>query len=242
MLVWFLFVSAGFAQESKLSLSYNKLNLVEIVETDINATNKIILQSETPEKKSVGKAMLYSLLLPGMGEFYVGNKSSGKLFLGIEILAWSTMLINKSYYSSLKNDYKTYASQHAQVIRASKGAQYWIDIGKYNNVYAYNEQRANERRIEELYDETGTDYWSWESQKKRFTYDRKRLSAVNIKDREVYFFAGILVNHLVSAINAVRLARRHNRNLAQNSFNYHFVLNTFNPENKYLGISFSKAS
>jgi TM2 domain-containing membrane protein YozV len=247
IVVWLLLCTgAGIAQESEFNLSYNSINLVEPSFIEVNKNipyNKFEFgqQSDISEKKSVGKALLFSLILPGAGEFYVGNESAGKLFLGIEILAWGTLLVNNNYYNSLKNDYKTYSSQHAGVIRSGKNNQYWIDIGKYNNTYAYNEQRVKERRIEQLYDESGPDYWKWDSQKNRYTYDRKRLAAVNIKDRDVYFFAGILVNHLVSAINAVRLARQHNRNLANNGFNYRLVVNTLNPENKYLGISLSKA-
>ena len=101
--------------------------------------------------------------------------------------------------------------------------------------------RVNQRRIEELYDENDANYWQWDSQDNRFTYDFKRLKSIGIKDREIFITIGILVNHLVSAVNAVRLARRHNKNLAQSSFNYRFVVNTQEPQNKYFGLAFSQS-
>ena len=117
----------------------------------------------------------------------------------------------------------------------------WIDVGKHDNIFSYNSTRVNQRRIEELYVESKSNYWYWDSRENRYTYDAKRLKSVSIKDREIFITIGILVNHLVSAVNAVRLARKYNKNLAQSTFNYRFVFDTQKPNNNYLGLLLTKS-
>jgi len=200
-----------------------------------------VFQFDAPEKKSVGKALLLSLLLPGAGEFYAGNETHGKIFLGIEILTWSSFFINDYHANSLEKDYKTYARNHAGISNTGKNEQYWIDVGKFDDIYGYNSQRANDRRIDDIYEENSSNIWQWDSKKNRFTYDENRINSIDIKNRDVYFFTAILINHIVSGINAVRLTRNYNKSIAQSSFNYHFVVNTLQPYDKYLGIAVSQS-
>jgi hypothetical protein len=199
-------------------------------------------QFDQPEKKSVGTALLLSLVLPGAGEYYAGNTSQGKIFFGVEVLAWGSFFLNDYHANSLEKDYMAYARQHASVSSGGKeDGQYWVSIGKFDDIYAYNSRRANERRIDELYDETKANFWQWDSRKNRFTYDEKRLKSVDIKSRDIYFYTAILVNHLVSAINAMRLARKYNKSIAVNSFKYNFVVKPSPVQNNYVGIALSQA-
>ncbi|MCB0282467.1 MAG: hypothetical protein H6627_10080 [Calditrichae bacterium] len=241
LMLMLLFSVFANAQQNSVNLYYNPLRFSEISKADVlNDTPDFDITTDESGRKSVGKALLYSLILPGAGEFYVGDASYGKFFLGMEIIVWGSYLFNQHQYSSLKGDYKAYASLHADVSKAGKDAQYWINIGKFDDIYNYNEQRRRDRRVDDIYEEvSGSKYWNWDSRDNRFTYDAKRLKAVSIKNREVYFVTGILVNHLVSAINAVRLARKHNRNLASNPVDYRLVIDTMQPQNAYFGIALS---
>lgn len=245
IILCFFIVELSAQEIDTIKLNYNNLlteNLaLKEYQPNTNAGITDFFQSYNSEKKSVGKALLLSLLIPGAGEYYLGETSYTKLFLGIELAGWGTIFFNRYYYDTLVKDYQSYASLHAGINSTNKDDQYWIDVGKHDNIYSYNNTRVNQRRIEELYDENDINFWRWDSKKNRYTYDAKRLKSVSIKDREIYFTIGILVNHLVSAVNAVRLARRYNKNLAQNSFNYRFVVNAFEPQNKYFGLTLSKS-
>ena len=246
ILLIFILSPTVFAQDSlQLKLPYNNL-LTEGILNNSNSQKSVVMvsdyfQNTSPEKKSVAKALFFSLLIPGAGEYYIGETAYTKFFLGMEILGWSSILFNRHYYNSLQKDYIAYASMHAGISTKNKDDQYWIDVGKHNNIYSYNSTRVNQRRIDELYEENQSNYWQWDSKENRFTYDAKRLKSVSVKDREIFMTIGILVNHLVSAVNAVRLAKRHNKNLVQNSFNYNFVIYNQDPGNNYYGIAFSKS-
>ncbi len=234
------------AQEPLFKLPNN----TAIINADVTSTKiKTVLknsafnfQFDQPEKKSIGTALLLSLVLPGAGEYYVGNTSQSKIFFGVEVLAWGGFFLNDYHASSLEKDYKAYARQHAGVSSGGKeDDQYWVSIGKFDDIYAYNSRRANERRLDEIYDETKANFWQWDSKKNRFSYDEKRLKSVDIKSRDIYFYTAILVNHLVSAINAMRLARKHNKSIAVNSFNYNFVVKSSQVQNNYIGIALSQS-
>ena len=172
------------------------------------------MQSTESGQKSVGKALLFSLILPGSGEFYMGAKGQAGVFFGIEVLLWGGLFANKWYVRSLEDDYKTYAVQYAGVDRSGKDDYYWVNIGKYDDIYAYNMQQARERYFDDIYTDTDKYFWKWQSTNNRLTYDGKRLDAVDIDNNDVYFYTAIVLNHFVSAINALRLARKHNKTLS----------------------------
>ncbi len=206
-----------FAQSSLLNynddafrmLNNSALDTFSAVEIALTVADEIV-----PEKKSVGKALLLSLLLPGAGEYYAGETGQARLFFGLEAAAWAAWLFNRSYYYSLRKDYRAYAATHAALGDGVKDDQFWIDIGKFDDVYAFNEKRLQDRRPDRLYDpdELG---WQWDDHENRLTYDRHRLRATGIKDRQIIFASAIVLNHLVSAVNGLRLVKRYNARLAR---------------------------
>ncbi len=164
--------------------------------------------------KSVGTALMLSLLLPGTGEYYAGETTQARFFWGVEIAAWGALLFNNSYYNSLRSDYQAWAGVHAGVSASGKDDQYWIDIGKFDDIYAFNEKRLQDRRPERLYDPARY-AWQWDTRDNRLTYDLKRLKASAIKDRRLIYASVILLNHLVSAVNSIRLVRAQNNRLTR---------------------------
>lgn len=168
-----------------------------------------------PQPKSVGTALLLSLVLPGSGQYYMGERSAAALFLSSEALIWVGLFANDAYHDQLVNDYQTYAVQHAQVDPQGKSKQYWTDIGKYDDIYAFNEQRARQRYFDAMYEENQRNYWSWDVHQNRITYDANRLHANEVAARVVYFQAALVLNHLASGLHALYLARVHNRKLKE---------------------------
>ena len=176
-----------------------------------NSTGVRLQQEATFQKKKVGLAVLYSLLLPGLGEAYVGETGYTKFFLASEALGWGLLIANRLNFEWRTKDYKTYAVQHAGVNAAGKDEQYWINIGKHDSIYEYNEQRRRDRNVNAIYNEDAANFWRWDSRSSRLGYDWRRIRAREIEQQEIYFVGGIVLNHIVSAINALRLARAYNK-------------------------------
>ncbi len=194
--------------------------------------------AEQVQPVSPGKAGLLSLLLPGAGEYYLGHKNSFTLFLSTEIVAWSALFANRLFYDHLVREYKTYARQHAGFDPGvPRDDRFWTDIGKYDDIYAFNDQRERERNFDDLYEVNAQNYWRWDQHENRLTYDAKRLHANDVDNKRVYFQLAIVLNHLVSAINALRLARLHNRQLEEQKVGLRFDAYRESKYSNYLGIN-----
>jgi len=191
-------------------------------------------------KKSAGRAFLYSLAVPGLGQYYMGRNGSASVFAAAEALGWLGLIANNSYSSFLTSEYKTYAVQHASVQRKNKDSRFWSDIGKFDDIYAYNTKRQQQRDFAVLYEENNENYWKWDSFDNRYKYDSKRLHANDIDGKKVYYQLAVVVNHLASAIHALYLARKHNKGIQQSSWDMRLDTYGFQTNNRYAGIGLVK--
>ncbi|HEV8537466.1 MAG TPA: hypothetical protein VGR15_00970 [Bacteroidota bacterium] len=162
------------------------------------------------EKKNVSMAAIYSLLLPGMGELYVGEYGSGKYFTIAEAGLWIGWGGMQWYGSWLQNDARQFAVQHAGITTDEKDDQYYIDIGNSRSVYSYNDQVLRNGDVFKTYDPLSPYYWKWDTDASRGQYRQLRVSSDVVYNDSRFLLAAIGINHLISAINAGRLAISHN--------------------------------
>lgn len=179
------------------------------------AVRQDIVQADMGDRKSIGLAALYSLLLPGMGELYVGNYDMGKYFTIADGALWVGLAGVNLHANSLQDDARRYAAEHAGTSFDGKSDQYFVDISNFNTIYQFNEQVLRDRNPQKLYDPTTADYWSWDSEANRNLYREQRVAADKMFNNTRFVVAAIAVNHVVSAINAARLAFSHNRSVDQ---------------------------
>ncbi|RMF57441.1 MAG: hypothetical protein D6748_11160 [Calditrichaeota bacterium] len=170
----------------------------------------LTLSQETVSGGSSGNAfhIFLSLLLPGSGEWLMGNKTMGKIFLGSDALLWLSYWGSKSYVNILQNDLQGFAAVHAGVHTGNKNDQYWIDIGTAGSIYEFNSERLLDRDIDGMYPETGDYSWQWDSEENRRAYLDKRLHRLDWKRRTTYLVGGLVLNRLISAIDVIRLLRK----------------------------------
>ena len=167
------------------------------------------------EKKSVGLGIVYSLLLPGMGELYADAYNVGKYFTIADGLLWGTFIGMNAYSNWQEDSYKSYAASEAGVINdASKDEDFYANIGDYTSVYTYNEQKALERNFDEMYDEQ-TNFWKWNSTDERRTYRDMWNSSETASNGIRFVIGGLILNRLISAINAARLVSAYNNRLEE---------------------------
>lgn len=190
-----------------------------------NSNNDIRLNvlgySTAKEKKKVELAVLYSLLVPGMGELYAENYQTGKYFTIAEGALWITVgsfLLNGSW---LRDDARRFALQHAQLNGLENDDQYFIDVGNFRNVYTFNEQVLRDRDPHKIYDPT-LHYWNWDDDVNRENYRDIRIAGEKAFNNAQFVIAAIAINHVASAINAARLTYSYNENAEQaDSFSIH---------------------
>jgi hypothetical protein len=200
------------AKESDSFLTGHYLSSLSLPHSDLLKLD----ESNVSGKKNVTLAVLYSLLLPGMGELYAGNYSTGKYFTIAEGGLWITLGAVQWYATGLQDDARRFAVQHAQINLDGKDDQYFVDIGEFQNINDYNEQILRNRDAHKVYD-LQTFYWNWDSDANRGTFDDLRVAS-DEKFNDVRFVAAAIgVNHLISAINAARIAISHNHSVHEAS-------------------------
>jgi hypothetical protein len=189
---------------------------------------------DNPAKKNTGLAIIYSLLLPGMGELYAESYSSGKYFTIAEGALWGVYIGMNTYGSWQKDRYKSFAASNGGVNTEGKNNDYFSNISIYENIDAYNNAKALEGNFAEMYD-TRQYYWSWS------VNDRKRFRSLWVSSEGAFnnlrFVVGALIlNRVASAINAVRLVSAFNKKQST-ELGWNFSVGLLNQVNLPAGIS-----
>ncbi|WP_337872452.1 DUF5683 domain-containing protein [Ignavibacterium sp.] len=226
-LVFFLLLitTISFGQENSYSSLYELKGKMNSQNSSIKElTSENIFPPESKSKKNPGLAIIYSLLLPGMGELYAENYSSGKYFTIAEGALWATFIGMNVYGNWQENRYKTYAQTYAGINPEGKDEDFYATIGLYTSIETYNNEKALERRYDEMLSEQKF-FWKWNSTEERKTY-RSMWTSSEQTFNDVRFVVGaMLVNRLISAINAVRLVSNYNSELEKEvSWNVSFGL------------------
>lgn len=173
-------------------------------------------------RKNTGVAVLLSLLLPGMGELYAGDYSSGKYFTIAEASLWGVYIGMNSYGNWLKSNYKSYAASVGGVDNGNKSADFYANIGAYLNSDQYNNDMALQGNFSSMYN-SASQSWNWPSNIDRKNYRNLWSSSEQAHNNLRFVVGALILNRIISAINAVRIVAAYNKNLsAETSWNVSF--------------------
>lgn len=200
---------------SAFGQSYSQLKLENDVKSnqkEYKTNNSSAVFDNAQSKKSPGLAIIYSLLLPGMGELYADSYSSGKYFTVAEGVLWGTYLGINTYGNWQKDRYRSYAESYGGVNLNGKGDTYFSTIGDYQNIDEYNTQQALDRNFDKILN-TSENYWKWQSNTDRKTYRSMWVSSEQSYNSLRFVVGAMIVNRILSAINAVRLVSAYNKQL-----------------------------
>ena len=190
--------------------------------------------------KSPGRALLYSAILPGMGEFYAGARKRAALFFGLEAAAWGLYFSWNGKGRDIEEDFRAVADEQWDVLRyvdwrgstisrnssithalpcstfvvggegisgcpETEKQQYYELIGKYDQfVSGWKDVRD---RDENLVQPTEIDSAENFVSEQRFAYEDQRNDSNRFLKRATNVAGLILVNHVISAVDAARAAR-----------------------------------
>jgi len=211
-----------FAQSQiEFNSSYTK---IKNEKTDLQKFN---LKNSSGKKKA-GLAVLYSVLLPGMGELYANNFSSGKYFTIADGVLWGFVFGFNSYASGMENNYKNFADSYGSAKVAGKDENYFVNVGLYMNIDDYNRVKELERSYADVYPKDKY-YWKWDTQQQRKEFRKMWKSSENAYNNIRFAAGALILNRIASAINAVRSVSRYNKNLQDGySWNINFdYINNF---------------
>ena len=216
-------------RELKTSLKNSEENFKDI--------NFSLNSNISDTKKSVGLGIIYSLLLPGMGELYADAYDVGKYFTIADGVLWGTFFGMNAYSNWQKDNYQTYAASRAGVDNSNKDENYYARIGEYTSIETYNDQKALERNFNEMYDEDKY-FWKWNSTEERRTYRDMWTSSEQTSNDIRFVVGGLILNRVASAINAARLVTSFNKRLEE-EVSWNFSVGFMNRPNLPTSISFN---
>ncbi len=167
------------------------------------------------EYKSPSRAALYSLLLPGLGEVYVGEyPTRAAAFLAAELGIWSTFAFYRKLGEWKEDDYTELAIANAGIDPSGKSEFFYDMIGFYENRDEYNKVSRVYTRTNPFFPENPSWDWQWKSEDDRANY-RDVKNGSKTAFRNANFALGVAaLNRAVSMVFAWRSAKGHNRGIA----------------------------
>ncbi len=206
-----IIISTYTFSQTKFESKYLSLqNSINLVKQESNNNHQIIF-SNLGSKKNTGLAILFSVLLPGMGELYADSYSSGKYFTIAEGALWGIYWGMNTYGNWLQDRYKSYAASSGKVNTQNKNADYYATIGDYSNIDEYNNAMALEQNFNKMLDPS-TYYWNWQTPVERKSYRNMWVSSEQAHNNLRFVIGGLVLNRIASVINAVRLVAAYNKN------------------------------
>ncbi len=173
------------------------------------------------------RAVLYSLLLPGLGDYQLGNKGRATFFFAAEGLIWLSYAVFEVQGSQREDEYQDLAARFAGIADSGHSDEFYATLRDYDNSDEYEADVKFDGRIElsddgrypdrisaDALDQYFTDNriedyeaWQWASMDRRLQYSEVRSSSKTSYRRADYMFAAAAANRIVSAIVAFSAAR-----------------------------------
>ncbi|MFA7289497.1 MAG: hypothetical protein WC055_11530 [Melioribacteraceae bacterium] len=189
------------------------------------------------EKKNTGLAIAYSLLLPGMGELYADGYDTGIYFTVADGVFWGALAGLNIYGNWQQNNYKSFAQSDGGISNSGKDEDYYANISSYISIFEFNRTKELNREFDQVYD-IKTHYWNWNSNNERRKYREMWSSSENAYNSIRFAVGALVLNRIVSAINAVRLVNKYNKGLEEN-LSWNISVGLVNDPNLPSGISLS---
>ena len=234
LLCSFCMISSSFAielQETPIQteLSNSILLAADNWDIDDNSTTKSTKNNNPAvekQHKSVVKAGLYSALLPGLGEHYVGHKTKAKIFFAAEVTTWLSYIALHTYGNWKKDDMIQIANEKAGAALEGKSDEFNDWVGYYGSSDEFN-SLGRVSDPDRVYLSQEDEYWQWSSEADQEAYRTYKNSSRDAYRQADFMIVAAVASRIISIIDAVRDAKRHNRtekieigNI--DSYNYHF--------------------
>jgi hypothetical protein len=160
--------------------------------------------------KSIGKAFMMNLAVPGSGHLYAGEKR-GFVHLGLEGFAWAAYIYYHDRGKAKEKEFEGYADGHWDY-------DSWKTTEQTNGTYDPGADSLilyfRDHNRQQYYEDIGkiSTYWSgWDSQDNRNFYRGIRAHSNNLLKNAHTALAGAFVNRIVSAVDVLRLLKQRGR-------------------------------
>ncbi|MBD3298479.1 MAG: hypothetical protein GF341_07490 [candidate division Zixibacteria bacterium] len=163
------------------------------------------------DKVNVTKAAVYSLLLPGAGQWYAGDKNRAGVFLAGEGVMWAAFAYFKTVQTAKQDDYEAYALANAGINPEGKDDDFYRILSFYNSREEYNSAGRIIDPSRPYYPNNEYWDWRWRSAADLEQYRDLRNQRAEARNRSRFALGALVVNRLLSAFDAWQVAKSVNR-------------------------------
>ena len=187
-------------------------------------------------KISLVKAGIYSALLPGLGEYYVGHRSKARIFFAVEAATWISFLTYHMYGNWKEDDFINFAAAHANASLEGKNEEFQDWVGFYVDIDQFNSLGRVEDPERPYLIDNDENHWRWQTAKDQETFRNLKNRSRDAFRRRDFMIGLAIVNRVVSIIDAVRDAKRSQREIKGSDFSlvrglkYRVEVDPFNQE------------
>lgn len=184
------------------------------------------------------RAILYSLVLPGWGDYYAGRRDRARYFFIAEGAIWTSFAVFRIQANRDEDAYRNFAVQFAGVTSTDHSDDFYAELRQWNTSDEYEAFIKSDGRFY-IYPDVGSEAldayylenrlsdfepWQWESFDRRLQYAELRSASKAEYRRSHYSVFAAAVNRLVSAVFAYQAVKSQRGSMEQGR--YHIELNT----------------
>lgn len=225
-----VYANSGYAMDSGGSssgaASFRLISALGSRHLDVDQIEGEMGFGRTASLKSPNRAFLSSLIIPGSGQLYLGAKR-GYLYILTEVGMLAAYFVTRSDAENTRESYREHVREHVAFewpYQASEQFEKWDPIEDYEHATLFDNWRNvyTERNGEPL-DRVGAWYWkdrqAFKDEDREGQHDsperevaRTLRDEANDKFERARTFLGIVIlNHVISAVEARISAKRSNR-------------------------------
>ena len=176
-------------------------------------------------------AALLSLVLPGLGQYKLGDTRMAGIFAGVEGLSLGSYITFRREESLRRESQALFAEIHARVHIQGQPDGFDRDVGSYissdefnRNIVLFNAENiyagapdssrvALVKKFLDQYSYTGSQAWGWDTNDNRIQYLVILKSGLSANQNGHYALGILVANHLLSAVDALRPRRENDEKL-----------------------------
>ncbi len=174
------------------------------------------------QQVSTLKAMLFSAIVPGLGELYTKNYTKTGIFFSSEIAIIASYFRLKAEAKWADNNLRQFAYENAGVPKNSSDQHYLLiknfrssdDVNEFYYRYALAAYIPYSEDYDKYLDEhliTDENTWNWNTEENWFYFGRLRIKKQDFETYTQFAVAAGILNRIISIIDSAISAKRFNK-------------------------------